>query len=147
MKNVPNPVLKDLEVLVGEWDIEITFPINPPGTVLGRASFEWLDDGSFLMMRSGNKTGGPPQSISVIGRDNARETYTMLYFDDRGVSRIYNMSFTGSEWKQWREAPEFSQHFTGTLSNDGHTINAEWEISKDGVTWEHDFYLTYSKVN
>ena len=40
MENVPNPVLKDLEVLVGEWEIEITFPTNPPGTVLGRASVE-----------------------------------------------------------------------------------------------------------
>lgn len=146
MENIPNPVLKDLEVLIGEWEIEITFPANPPGTVLGRASFEWLDDGSFLMMRSGNRTGGPPQSVSVIGRDNALETYTMLYFDDRGVSRIYNMSFKDHEWKQWRESPDFWQRFTGTLSDDGNTISAEWENSKDGVSWKHDFYLTYRKV-
>jgi hypothetical protein len=146
MKNVPNPVLKALEVLIGEWEIEIKFPVDPPGTVTGRASFEWLDDGSFLMMRAGNKTGGPPQSISVIGRDNALETYALIYFDDRGVSRIYNMSFTGNVWKQWRQSPEFSQRFTGTLSADGKTINAEWEISQDNETWEHDFYMTYAKV-
>jgi hypothetical protein len=146
MENIPNPVLKDLGPLIGEWNIEITFPNDPPGTVFGRAIFEWFDDGSFLLIRSGNNTGGPPQSVSMVSRDDTLEAYTMLYFDDRGVSRIYNMSFKDNVWKQWREAPNFLQRFTGTLSADGKTISAEWQNSPDGVIWAHDFYLTYTKV-
>ena len=41
---------------------------------------------------------------------------------------------------------DFSQRFTGTLSEDGNTIAGAWEICHDGKTWEHDFDLTYTKV-
>jgi hypothetical protein len=50
-----------------------------------------------------------------------------------------------------REAPDFSpldfsQRFTGTISDDGRTISGHWEISTDGVEWDHDFALTSTKV-
>jgi hypothetical protein len=35
------------------------------------------------------------------------------------------------------------QRFTGTLSADGDTVDGRWEMSKDGVTWNLDFELTY----
>jgi hypothetical protein len=40
----------------------------------------------------------------------------------------------------------FWQRFTGTFSDDGSTINGRWETSSDGVSWDHDFDLRYSKV-
>ena len=43
----------------------------------------------------------------------------------------------------WREAPGFSQRFIGTVSADGDTVDARWETSEDGVTWNLDFELTY----
>jgi hypothetical protein len=89
---------------------------------------------------------GPSGSLSVIGRDDAGDDYTMLYFDSRGVSRIYQMSFDGGVWKQWREAPGFWQRFTGTFDDDGNTITAKSENSGDGIAWELDFNLTYTRV-
>jgi hypothetical protein len=142
----PNPVLKDLETLVGEWSLEILFPADPATPVRGSVSFEWLEGGAFLVMRSGIDWSGPSGSVAVIGRDDMAETYSMLYFDARGVSRVYEMSFGDSVWKQWRSAPEFSQRFTGTLSNDGSTIAARWEKSIDGSRWDHDFDLIYTRV-
>ena len=146
MDSIANPALRDLAVLIGEWDVALSFPVDPPGSVHGHASGAWLEDGAFFIMRMGVKTAGAPYSISIIGRDDAATTYTLLYLDDRGVSRIYQMSLGNGEWKQWREAPGFSQRFTGRFSADGNTITAYWEKSKDGVSWEHDFDLTYTRV-
>ena len=36
--------------------------------------------------------------------------------------------------------------YTGTFSDDRTTINGEWEKSFDGVTWSHDFALTYRRI-
>jgi hypothetical protein len=142
----PNPTLSDLEALIGEWSLEILFPADPTTPVRGSVSCEWLEGGAFLIMRSGIDWSGPSGSVAVIGRDDKAETYSMLYFDARGVSRIYEMSFGDGVWKQWRSAPGFSQRFTGTLSDDGSTIAARWEKSSDGSHWDYDFDLVYTRV-
>jgi len=143
---VTNPALADLEVLIGEWRIEIVFPSDPPSTVHGRAFFDRFEGGAFLVMRSEIDWAGPGGSVSVIGRDDAGEDFSMLYFDVRGVSRIYAMSFRDGVLRQWRDAPGFSQRFTGKLSEDRHTMAVRWEKSADDVTWELDFNLTYRRV-
>ena len=142
----PNPALSDLEPLVGEWRVEIAFPADPETPVRSSVSFEWLEGGAFLVMRAGVEWSGPSGSVAVIGRDEKTETYSMLYFDARGVSRIYEMSFGDGVWRQWRSAPGFSQRFTGTLSDDCSTIAARWEKSSDDSHWDHDFDLTYTRV-
>ncbi len=96
-------------------------------------------------MRAGAEWLGPSGAVTVIGRDDEAETCSMLYFDTRGVSRIYETSFEDGVWKQWRSAPGFSQRFTGTFSDDGTTITARWEKSSDGTRWDHDFDLTYRR--
>lgn len=144
-----NSALKDLEVLIGHWDMELSnaeFLPDPSTKVRGHANFEWIEDGDYLVMRQGDKTAGPPYSTSIIGRDEAEETYHMLYVDDRGVSRIYKMSLAGNEWRQWRESAGFSQRFRGSISADGNTISASWEKSYDGETWEHDFDVLYVRA-
>ena len=70
----------------------------------------------------------------------------MLYYDTRGVSRIYQVSLDGGAWKIWREAPGFRQRFTGTFGDGGRTIHGRWETSDNGSAWEHDFDLTYTKL-
>ena len=56
------------------------------------------------------------------------------------------MSLSNEVWKLWRDAPEFSQRFSGTFSDGGNTITGAWETSSDGSNWELDFDLTYKKV-
>lgn len=143
---IPNPVLNDLEALPGEWSLEIDFPSDPPIAVRRHVSFEWIEGGAFLVMGAGVEWEGPSGSVAVIGRDEALETYAMLYFDARGVSWIYQMSFGEGVWNQWWSAPGFSQRFTGTFSEDDNTIVARWEKSTDGSRWEHDFDLTYTRA-
>ena len=40
----PNPALKELEALIGEWEVEVP---ESPGQ-RGRATFEWLEGGAYL---------------------------------------------------------------------------------------------------
>ena len=144
-----NPALERLGVLGGEWELEITsmpFDPDPSAVVHGHVSFHWADAGAFLHEHSEIPNTEFPQSVAIIGPDDAAETYGMLYFDSRGVSRIYQMSLTGNTWKLWRDFPGFSQRFTGIISNDGSVITASWEKSTDGSTWEHDFDQRYTKV-
>ena len=143
--SIPNPALKSLSVLVGEWETEASVGGQTLGR--GRTVFEWLEGGAFLAQRSTIEQAEFPTLTAIIGCDESRDSYGMLYFDSRGVSRIYQMSLSDDGvWKQWREAPGFSQRFMGTISADGRTIKAHWEKSGDGSTWEHDFDLTYTKV-
>ena len=67
-------------------------------------------------------------------------------FDSRGEERVNSMSLRDGVWKLWDDASGFSNRFTGTFSADGNTITGSIESSRDGVHWEHDFDLTYTKV-
>ena len=144
-----NPALERLRVFVGEWNIEITsmsFHPDPSAVERGHTSFDWLEGTAFLLQRSEISNPDWPRSIAVIGPDDGTGTYNMLYFDSRGVSRIYQMSLSGDTWKLWRDFPGFSQRFIGTFSDDRNTISARWEKSRDGSNWELDFKLTYTRI-
>lgn len=142
----PNPSLKNLDRLVGEWHTEISMPIDPPIVTRGRTVVEWLDAGPFIVLRGSVEHPDFPTSTAIVGGDDSTETYSMLYSDSRGVTRIYEMSLSDEVWKLWRDTPGFPQRFTGTLSDDGNTITGSWERSSDGTNWELDFHLTYTKV-
>lgn len=144
-----NSALERLGIFVGEWSIEISsmsFHPDPSAVARGHTSFEWLEEGAFLLQHSEVPNSEFPRGTAVIGPDDAAETYCMLYFDSRGVSRIYKMTLSGGIWTVWREYPGFSQRFLGTFSDDGKIITARWEKSSDGSNWEHDFNLTYTRV-
>ena len=144
-----NPALDQLSPLLGEWTIEITSVssyADQTALVRGHSSFAWLEGGAFLMQHTEISASEFPRSTAVMGPDDELGTYRMLYYDSRGVSRIYRMTFSGEIWTLWRDFPEFSQRFHGTFSEDAKVITAYWEKSTDGSNWEHDFDLTYTKV-
>lgn len=98
------------------------------------------------LMRMGDKPPSPSAAIWLISRDESTPDYTVLYYDARRVSRVYEMSFSESVWKIWRESPGFWQRYEGKLSNNGNTITAHGEKSSDGTKWEHDFNITYTRI-
>ena len=145
-----------LEPLIGEWRMDPVFPSTSPIDTTeahgaARAVFEWLAGQQFLVQRWEVPHPAAPDGIAVIGFDRAKGTYLQHYFDSRGVARLYEMSFAEGVWKLWRTAADFSplnfsQRYTGTLSDDGATIRGAWETSSDGSTWEHDFELVYTRI-
>jgi hypothetical protein len=123
----------------------MSFHPDPSAVVRGHGSFAWIESGAFLLHHAEIPNSDFPRQVAVIGPDDAAELYRMLYFDSRGVSRVYRMTISGGIWTLWREFPGFSQRFHGTFSDDGKIIIARWEKSGDGSDWEHDFDLTYRK--
>jgi hypothetical protein len=154
-KSPSNPVLSQLDPLVGEWETETS--IEGQLMARGQTAFEWLEGGFFLAQQQRADPappGAPPQWVAnapqhvstIIGLDDTSDTFYMLYADSRGVFRVYQMSLSDGIWKVWRDAPGFNQRFTGKFSDDGNTITGQWEFSSDGTNWSHDFDLTYRKV-
>jgi hypothetical protein len=141
-----NPALKNLDILIGAWDLEGIWPHDPPITLHGRASFQWIEGGAFMLYHTQLDRPEFPGTTAIIGPDDAAGTYSMLYFDSRGVSRIYEMSLNEGVWKLWRNWPGFSQRFIGRFSEDQDTITSRWEKSTNGLEWEHDFDLVYKRV-
>ncbi len=140
----PTSSMKQFDLLVGEWTMVGTHP-EFLSAAHGHSSFEWLMQGGLLVWHLNWERGGPPSALSVIGHDEQVETCSMLYSDERGVARIYQMSLEGGVWKMWRESPGFSQRVTGTLSSDGNTIPCQGELSWDGSHWEQDLSVTYTR--
>ena len=87
-----------------------------------------------------------PSTITIFGSDDSEGECYMLTFDERGVSRKYEVTLRDSIWKWWGNAPDFSQRYEGTIVDGGNTIITKGELSKDGFTWEKDLDLTYQRV-
>lgn len=138
-----SPALMRLAAFVGEWAWEAAVGDQAIGN--GRTLFDWLEDGRFLVEHADTDQAEFPSATAIIGGDDATATYSMLQVDSRVVCRVYQMSLSDGVWRLWRDAPGFWQRFTGTFSGDSNTISGRWEKSADGVLWEYDFDLTYTR--
>ena len=143
---IPNPALLPLSGLVGEWETIGTHPYLPEMVLHGHTSFNWIEGGAFLIMHSENDEEKIPSGIAIFGSDDATGEFIMLYFDERKVSRKYEVSFQDNVFKWWRNDPEFSQRFTWELTDNGNTIISKGEMCKDGTIWEKDLELTYKRA-
>src|ERR1700712_4620891 len=80
-----NPALEDLYEFIGNWEMELSnasFLPDLKTVVKGPASFEWFDEGNFLILRQGSKQNeDTPWATWFIGRDNDSDNYTILYID------------------------------------------------------------------
>ena len=145
--NIPNAALAPLGRLVGTWTTTGTHPMVPDTVFHGRTTFEWLEGGAFLIIRSEIDEPQIPTGLAIIGSDDALGTLGMLYFDERGVSRRYEVAVDGNVVRWWRDDPKFSQRWVCTLAGDGRTMSGKGELSKDGSSrWEGDLELTYTRV-
>lgn len=140
----PNPALKLFEPLVGEWRASGTHPYLPGVELQGRAVFEWIEGGAFLMLRAELHHPEFPDGIEIFGSDDQAGTFYMLHFDERGVSRRYDVAITEKQLKWWRTDPDFSQRFTMDIATD--TLQSYGEMSRRGGAWEKDLALTYKKL-
>jgi len=148
----PLSTLDHLTVLVGEWEIEATHQALPGDVIRGRATFEWLGEGVFLVWRARYDHPDIPDSIAIMGCDDSGDLRNpgggcaVQYYDERGVTRRYQLSAEPGVWRYWRDEPGFSQRFTGTISPDGSTVEGLVELNQDGKTWEPDLPITYRRV-
>ena len=132
--------------LIGRWETEGAHPMLPGEAIRGTSTFEWLDGRRFVIWRSHCDHPEIPDAITIVGVADGR--LSMHHFDSRGVYRVYTASLEQATWRYWRDAPapDLSQRFTGTFSDDGNTITGRGQLSRDGDTWEDDLALDYQRV-
>ena len=68
----------------------------------------------------------------------------MLYFDERGVSRKYDVEINAKAVVWSRTSAEFSQRFTLTIINDDELVG-DGRMSRYGGPWEQDLQLAYTR--
>jgi hypothetical protein len=134
--------LEPYDVLVGEWDVEMSHPMIE-GALRGEARVEWLEGRAFLMQRATADHPDAPDSLWVIGP--GPDGLQVDYFDSRGVRRVYATSLLGRELRFWRAAAGFSQRFLGTISDDGREIDGLWQLSRDDATWDDDLRMHFRR--
>ena len=118
-----------LAPFIGEWTVTASLSDQP-----GRATFEWILDGRFVIQRLEVPHPDAPDSIAIF------DGHVQHYFDSRGVTRRYEMTIEDGVWTLWRDEPGFAQRFTGTFSADGNTIAGAWELNG-----AKDFDLKYTR--
>jgi len=141
----PNPALMAMEALIGSWDTVGSHPFLPGKTLHGKATFEWIEGGAFMVMRTETDEPEIPSGVAVFGSDDAAPDHYMLYFDERDVSRKYDWSIEHNVLRWRRTSPDFSQRMELTIADDGKTIVGRGEMCRNGGAWEPDLELTYSR--
>lgn len=145
----PNPALRPLAPLVGTWRTTGSHPQLEATALVGRTSFEWHEGGAFLLMRSEIDHPEVPSGVAIIGSDDAAGAFTMLYFDERDVSRRYAVDVvahpTVVSWH--RDEAGFAQRMVLTIAADGDRIDGQGTMSRDGGPWEDDLQLTYERLD
>ena len=141
-----NPALEPLAPFIGEWRTTGTHPLVPGTTFHGRTSFEWAENGAFMLMRSEIDEPEVPSAVAVIGSDDAAGTFTMIYFDERDTSRTYIVEATDGEVRWHRDVAGFAQRMVLTIAADGTRLDARGTMSHDGGAWEDDLQLTYERI-
>src|SRR3954468_16435195 len=111
---MPKPAKQNeqLEPLIGAWSLAVVMPGQERPDVLpdlgARATFEWMGEKAFVLERWTVPVPEAPDGLALIGWDEGRGAFLQHYFDDRGVARIYEMSFAAGVWRLARTKPDFS---------------------------------------
>jgi hypothetical protein len=141
---VPNRALQQLQFLVGEWRTTGSHPMVPGTQLHGRASFAWHEGGAFLVMRSQVDAPKFPDGIAIIGSDDAAGTFAMIYFDERGTSRLMQVT-VGEQTITWRhDNPKFAQ--STTIRADGDRLVSKGRMSENDGPWTEDLSQTYERA-
>lgn len=144
-----NASMERLNVLVGSWQTTLrnAWFLEPADQeVPGTATIEWLGD-AFVVFRWTMKDEvgkATSEMVLVLGRSDAQDAYAALYHDERGVCRVFTMTFDGSRWTLSREDTDMFQRFVADVEPD--RIAGRWEASADhGSTWRKDFDLIFER--
>ncbi len=145
-----NEDMRRLEPLVGDWDVTLThawFLDSMDTEIHGTATIEPYAD-AFLLLRSTFQGRSPEQGGSswamAFGRNDPRDTFSALYSDDRGVARVFGMTFADGEWTLLREDPDFHQRIVIRIA--GERIEWRADASEDsGRTWRKDLDYIFDR--
>ena len=121
----PNPDLKNLDILVGTWEMS--------GDVQGQVTFEWMEGGFFLIQRVdlGQKDGQRIKGIEIIGHERSfgaepSEDIKSRFYSNMGDTLDYVYELEGDTLTIWAGEKGSPAYAKGTFSKDGNTGSGEW---------------------
>lgn len=132
------------EIFGGDWSVTITnmWWLEDPSTArTGIARCDWLGD-SFLLLQV--EFEGEPTWDFVFGRSDARNQFVVLYSDERGVQRVFDLTIDAASWVMSRSDPDFHQRLLARI--EGNRMVGQTDASDDrGDTWRKDFDLIFER--
>jgi hypothetical protein len=140
-----NAALRPLDFLIGEWRTTGMHPLVPGETLRGQTTFARHEGGAFLIMRSEVDHPLFPSGTAIIGSDNASGKFMMIYFDERGISRMYEVTIGDRSVTWCRNDPDLSQSLTITARDDGELIS-RGRMSHKGGDWADDLSQVFSRI-
>ena len=121
----PNPDLKNLDILVGTWEMS--------GDVHGQVTFEWMEGGFFLIQRVdlGQQDGQRIKGIEIIGHERPfgaepSEEIKSRFYSNMGDTLDYVYELEGDTLTIWAGEKGSPAYARGTFSEDGNTGSGEW---------------------
>ena len=146
----PTPVITEahrrLEVFIGTWKVvgqnAGAAPDAPNTAVTGEENYTWLPGRFFLLGHWDRRFGSDRHvGLSIIRYDSTTEQYSSYNVDNLGFARTYRVTQRDGVWSfigEWERA-------TWALGHDGQTMRIDWEITRDGETWEPLCHLDATK--
>jgi hypothetical protein len=135
--------LAPFAALIGTWDVESTHPLFGGGVVTGVATYEWLWDRKYVLVRSTNDHELFPDAHGVIGPPEEGEGLKLEYFDSRGVRRTYDVSFSGGVYRWWRDHLGFDQRLEARVEGDEFVLQAQ--LAETRGEWKDDLRSVYRR--
>jgi hypothetical protein len=125
----PEPDLESLDRLVGTWEVS--------GDAQGRAAYEWMEGGFFLIQHVGlEQYGQNIKGIEIIGHERPfgaepGEEIRSRFYDNMGntLDYVYELEGDPSRSGAERGSPAY---YRGTFSDDGDAVSGEWVYAGGG---------------
>jgi len=120
----PNPDLKNLDILVGTWEMS--------GDVQGQVTFEWMEGGFFLIQHVDlEQYGQRIKGIEIIGHERPfgaepSEDIKSRFYSNTGDTLDYVYELEGDTPTIWAGEKGSPAYAKGTFSKDGNTGSGEW---------------------
>jgi hypothetical protein len=126
----PNPDLKNLERLVGTWEMS--------GDVQGTVTYEWREGGFFLLQRVDlEQYGQKIKGIEIIGHERAfgsepSEEIKSRFYSNTDDTLDYVYDLEGDTLTIWGGEKGSPAYYRGTFSDDGETLGGAWHYPGGG---------------
>lgn len=126
---VPDPALRRLDPLVGEWGLTGNLLGSTEETITGRASFRWLDGGFFLVQDVEIDFAGMFQvkSHELIGYDPATEAFASQVYSNMSPTPLpYQWDLRDGTLRISVTFGPLDASFEATISDDGNSFSGGW---------------------
>lgn len=128
-----------LDRLLGTWEITMHHS-SMTETVSGRQRYDRVLDGAFVLQRWTYDHPDFPDAMALLSEDRYH------YFDVRGITRVFEFKVDDAGWSMIHLDDDFSQRYTARFRGPD-VMESTGEKSHDnGLTWQHDFTMTYLRV-